>query len=188
MKCHFELEKSKFCHKKGAPGRAFCPEHTWVTVPLYFTDDYADYKKFSSEYITSLPLKEWCVARGVALKENHELNKVVTKALTGKLCLTKTKSPKKLEVLLTAVRLMIAEAEDSEIELLLYRFFNTQYEPHFKTVRDFVTHEWFTDEERAYLKDFIQRNFIDHVTLKHQINALKRGNKERARLAKKNTK
>ncbi|MDP2837858.1 MAG: hypothetical protein Q8O53_01090 [Candidatus Moranbacteria bacterium] len=186
MKCHFKLENGEFCQKTGAKGRAFCSEHKAVTTPFYFTADYAGYEKLDSKYFSSLSLAEWCVARGVAIKQDRELEKVVEKVLGGKLRLIRTRSPKKLEVFLTAVRLMIAQAEDPEVELLLFRFFNTGYEPHFKTVQDFVTHEWFTDEERDYLDGFIRKNFIERRTIRHQISALTRAKKRALRLAKKN--
>ncbi len=147
------------------------------SVTLYFTADYAGYEKCDSKRVSSLSLADWFIERGVALKKNRKLQKVVERVITNELRFARAKSPEELKELLVAVRLMIAEEEINT----LFLFFNTDYEPHSKAMRDFIVHPWFTEEERAYLKGFIQENFIDRVTLRHQINALKRIVKRRVR-------
>ncbi|MDP2838349.1 MAG: hypothetical protein Q8O53_03685 [Candidatus Moranbacteria bacterium] len=172
---------SKKHKKKKVP---LVSEHDPETVLLYFTADYAGYKISTSENIASPSLADWFIERGVALKHDLGLEKIADEVIGNTLRLVRTKSEEERSKLFIAVRYMISDEE----ELGLFRFFNTEYEPHFKIVRDFVTHEWFTDEEKAYLESFIRKHFIERKTIRHQISALTRIKKREIRLARMNPK
>lgn len=183
MKCKFKQRNKKLCQKETAKWKRLCFKHDPKIVPLYITADYAGYKRRQAKYISS-PLADWFITRGIALRHDRTLQAMFTRLNTGKLCLVHTKSEEELKDLLMAVRVMISAGQ----ELNLFRFFNTNYEPHYKIMRDFVTHEWFTDEERAYMQSFIQKHFIDQMSYRHQIKRLTRIKKREIRLAKMSTK
>lgn len=180
MRCQFRGKSGKYCQNKIDDDMEFCLKHDPERVLLYFMQSYAGYKKLSSHFVDAT-LAEWFMARGVAVKRDGQLYRAANRIGAYGLCLIRTRSEERLAELLCIVRIMIAHGN----ELFLFRFFNTKYEPHFKIVQDFITHEWFTDEERVYLGEFINTHFIQRRTLRHQINDLVRERRKAIRLKKK---
>lgn len=156
-------------------------------VPLYFIADYAEHKRFDKALIAS-SLSNELLEKGIALKDDPKLQQIIDRAIANEIRFAQVESPEDLTELFIAVRLMVSEQDDPEIDMTLFRFFNSGFKPWGKDVQDFIANSWFTEEERAYLKSFVQKHFLDQVTLKEQISALKQGSKERARLARKNAK
>lgn len=172
-RCGWIGKSGKPCCNRIEMEKMFCPKHDPERVRLYFTDDYAGYWKLTSAYVDHT-LAGFLLARGVAVRRDGRLHRAVNRIGAFDLHLTRNGSPELLVEHLYIVRVMIAHEND----FFLFRFFNTEHEPHHKVVQDFITHEWFTDKERMYLKNFIHEHFIQRRSIRHLMNDYIRARKK----------
>jgi hypothetical protein len=144
---------------------------TPYTKTLYFLKEYGQYEQFSKEDIP-FDLAESLLAEGVAVEGNIELEEITMNIISGEFQFITTSSAGELKRLLTGIRVMLAEIDEEGVEDDLFKFFYTDHEPWGKEVQNFISHPYFMREEVDFLKEFVRENFIDRVTLRHQINAL----------------